>query len=949
MTEIPIIPEKTGMQSKWALNRRTALKLLGTGSALALASCGKPQEEIVPYVEMPERLVPGEPLKFATTLPLSGYGRGVLAIAVDGRPIKIEGNPRHPASLGATDVFAEAAIMSLYDPDRSKAPRHGDDISTWDAFAGALHTQMDQEKAREGAGLCIVSGCVTSPTLLRQIDDLLKQFPKARWYAYEPISDDAALAGSAMVYGQRLTQIPRISDAAVMLAIDDDPLGPGPRQIANARGFSQRRQRISNPFLRLYVVEPEWSLTGANCDYRLALHPRQIRNFAFAIAAALQGENAPELPHETAHFAQAVAADLKAHRGRALITVGRRQPAELHALGFWLNAQLNAPADMIMPVDGNRLSDAQALQALAHDLDSGQIKTLIIIDANPVYDGPADLNLVNNIGKVESVFHLGLHDNETAQHVHWHLPLSHTLETWSDLRAFDGTASIVQPLILPLYDTRSAHDVIGFMSGTVAPSAYDLVRQTWMAQAFGKEFESWWKQTLHDGFVANSAFKPISTGTPKRPEITPATTGNGLTLLLSPDPSVWDGRFANNSWLQECPHPFTKDVWGNCVRLSLADAQHHRIADGDIVEINHDGKILRGAARVQHGQADGVIAIALGYGRTHAGALGNGVGSDAYKLRTLEMPWMIENVVLKTTDERRNIPTMQHQFVLEGEAKDLYPVLTLSELAKGKRPPNHQNENQPSLYPSFTNDTYAWAMVVDTSLCIGCNACVLACQAENNVPVIGPEEVVAGRDMHWLRVDRYVIDPEKPPGFQPVPCMHCENAPCEPVCPVAASVHDGEGLNVQVYNRCIGTRFCQSNCPYKVRRFNWFGYASGQEFANLGEIVTKAANNPNVTVRARGVMEKCTYCVQRISRARRRAEKIDQSIADGDVVTACQAACPTQAISFGDKNNKTSSVNAQRAEPHHYALLGQLGTRPRTTYLARLRNPNPAMGQETQT
>ncbi len=949
MTKIPMDPTQSAMQSKWALDRRAALKLLGSGAALALASCGKPPEEIVPYVEMPERLVPGEPLKFATTLALSGFGRGVLAISIDGRPIKIEGNPRHPASLGATDVFAEAAIMSLYDPDRSKAPRHRDDISTWNAFAGALQAQMAQENKRDGAGLRLVSGRIASPTLVRQINDLLKQYPKARWYAYEAISEDAALAGSALVYGQRLIPVPRISEAAVMLAIDDDPLGPGPRQIANAQGFSQRRQRTSNPFMRLYVVEPEWSLTGANCDHRLALHPTQIRNFALAVAAAMQGESAPELPHEAAHFAQVVAADLKAHRGKSLITIGRRQPADMHALGLWLNAQLHSPVDMIAPIDGNPLSDAQALQALAHDLDSGEVKTLIILDANPAYDAPADLNIADKIAKVEFSAHLGLHDDETAQRLHWQLPMSHTLESWSDLRAFDGTGSIVQPLILPLYDSRSAHDIIGFLGGTVAPSAYDLVRQTWKAQAQSQDFDAWWTQTLHDGVIANSAAKPVSVGPPKRPEITPTRQGSGLTLLFSPDPSVWDGRFGNNPWLQECPHPFTKDVWGNGVHLSPADAQRSGIADGDIVEIAHEGKTLRGPARVRHGQADGVVAITLGYGRTHAGALGNGVGLDAYELRTLDTPWMIENVTLKTTGEYHNVPTMQHQFVLEGEAKDLYPVLTLAELAKGERPPNHQNENQPSLYPKFAYDTYAWAMVVDTSLCIGCNACVVACQAENNVPVVGPEEVAVGRDMHWLRIDRYMPDPNKPPGFQPVPCMHCEKAPCEPVCPVEASVHDGEGLNVQVYNRCIGTRFCQSNCPYKVRRFNWFGYASGQPYGNLDAPVIKAAYNPDVTVRDRGVMEKCTYCVQRISRARREAEKIDQPIADGEVVTACEAACPTRAISFGDKNNKTSHVNALRAEPHHYALLGELGTRPRTTYLARLRNPNPAMAQETQT
>ncbi len=935
--------------STFDIDRRAAIKMLGTGGlALTLASCGRPPEEIVPYVEMPERLVPGVPLKFATALPFAGYGRGVLATSIDGRPIKIDGNPRHPASLGATDVFAEAAIMDLYDPDRSQAPRNKDTFSTWDAFALVLHRQMEAEKTRGGAGLRIVSGRITSPTLLRQINGLLKAFPQARWYSYEAVSDDNAVAGSVMAHGKRLAAIPRIGDAAVVLALDADPLGPGLQQIAQARAFSRRRRRReADPFIRLYTVEPEWTLTGANSDHRLALHPHEIKNFASAVAAALTGGSAPELPREAEHFAKTVAADLKAHRGKALITVGRRQPPEVHALAHWLNGELKAPVDLIAPVDGNPLSDAQGLQALSDDLDGGRVETLIVLEANPAYDTPAHLGLKDKIAKVGFSAHLGLHNDETAQACTWHLPASHALESWSDLRSFDGTASIVQPLILPLYDSRSAHDILDFMGGTVAPSAYDLVRETWKAQSPGGDFDRWWKQTLSAGVVAASAAKPETAPAPKRPDIATGKSAPGLVLMMAADPAMWDGRYANNAWLQECPHPFTKDVWGNGIHLSPADAAHRHILDGDVVEVGHDGTTLRGPARIRHGQADGVIGVTLGHGRTRAGTLGNGIGLDAYRLRRLATPWLLDGVALNKTGEHDTVPTMQHQFRLEGEAKDLYPVLSLAELAKGKRPPEHEDK-EPSLYPDFSYDSYAWAMVIDTSVCIGCNACVVACQAENNVPVVGPEEAAVGRDMHWLRIDRYEPDPAKPPGFQPVPCMHCEKAPCEPVCPVAASVHDGEGLNVQVYNRCIGTRFCQANCPYKVRRFNWFGYASGQEYGDLGETVTKAANNPDVTVRARGVMEKCTYCVQRISRARRQAEKTDRPIADGEVVTACQAACPTRAITFGDKNNKNTRVNKQRAEPHHYALLGHLGTRPRTTYLARLRNPNPQMTEETQ-
>jgi molybdopterin-containing oxidoreductase family iron-sulfur binding subunit len=929
--------------SAFDLDRRAALKLLGAGGlALTLASCGKPHEEIVPYVDMPEGLVPGEPLQFATTLSLNGYGRGVLANSIDGRPIKIEGNPRHPASLGATDVFAEAAIMDLYGPDRSKAPRHRGDVTSWDSFAGALRAQMEKEDQRQGSGLRLVTGRVTSPTLLRQIEDLLKRYPQARWYRCAPVCDDMARAGSVMAYGKPFDVVAHIERADIVLALDADPLGPGPRQIANANAFARRRRRDAKPFSRLYAVEGDWSLTGVNADHRLALHPARMENFALTVAKALNNETGKaSLPEYAAHFAKTVAADLLAHRSRALVVVGERQSAELHALAHWINAQLAAPVDLIAPVDPHPLRSDQALQAFTSDLDAGRVETLIVAEANPAYDTPGELGLAGKIAKVGFSAHLGLHDDETAAQCRWHLPASHALESWSDLRAFEGTASIVQPLIRPLYDSRDAHELLAMMQGEVAPSSYKLVRQTWQAQAGTSDFEGWWRKALHDGVIANTAARPLAGQTPKRPDIAAKNKPQGMSLLLAPDASVWDGAFANNAWLQECPHPFTKDVWGNAVHLSPEDARRIGLEDDDLLTVEHAGRSLQAPVRIRAGQAAGVAAVSLGYGRTRAGAIGNGIGVSVYPLRPLNQPWLVEGVKLTKASGHTTLPTTQHQFRLEGEARELYPILTLTDLAQGKRPPGQDYEHKPSLYAPVAYEGYAWAMVIDTSVCIGCNACTIACQSENNVPVVGPEEVANGRDMHWLRIDRYTPNPGHNSGFQPVPCMHCEQAPCEPVCPVMASVHDSEGLNVQVYNRCIGTRFCQANCPYKVRRFNWYGYADGQEYADLGAESVKAANNPDVTVRARGVMEKCTYCVQRISRARRNSEKDDRRIAEGEVVTACQAACPTRAISFGDKNRKDSRVAALRHEPQHYALLGHLGTRPRTTYLARLRNPNP--------
>ncbi len=549
-------------------DRRTALKLLSSGLALSLAACGRPYEQIVPYVDMPEGLTPGEPMKFATTLALNGYGRGMLATSVDGRPIKIEGNPRHPASLGATDAFAEAAIMSLYDPNRAKAPRHDDNLATWDAFMGALQQQIETEQKRGGAGLRIVSGRITSPTLVRQMNGVLKQFPRARWYSYEPISEDNLFAGSDMAYGRRLLPLPRLEDAAVVLALNADPLGPGPRQMANARAYSARRRRDAEPFMRLYAIEPALTLTGAAADHRHPLRPDLIRNFALAVAAALQGQTSTaELPKSAASLAKVCAADLLANKGKALVTVGHRQPAEVHALCHWINAQLDAPVDLIAPLDGDPLGDAQGLQALTQDLDEGSVKTLIVLDANPAYDTPGSLGLADKIGKVEFSAALGLHDDETGHRCRWQLPLSHPLESWSDLRAIDGTASIVQPLIRPLYDSRTAHELIAFFTGNVAPSSYRLVRETWRKQATAPDFEKWWRQALHDGVIAGTAAKIVEAGAPKNPDLAPVKAAQGLTLALTADPSVWDGRFGNNPWLQETPHPFSKEVWGNSVEM----------------------------------------------------------------------------------------------------------------------------------------------------------------------------------------------------------------------------------------------------------------------------------------------------------------------------------------------------------------------------------------------
>jgi molybdopterin-containing oxidoreductase family iron-sulfur binding subunit len=920
--------------------RQAALGLLASAS---LASCGKPDEEIVPYVAQPERVVPGVPLQFATTVALNGYGRGVLATSYEGRPVKLEGNTLHPASLGATDAFAEAAILSLYDPDRSRAIRANGQIGSWEGFLAAMQPRLRALLAAKGDGLRLLTGHVTSPTALRLIGLLRERFPGMRWHAHEPIGEENARAGSVLAFGRPLAALPRLERAKVVVALDADPLGPGPDQIRHAHGFAAgRTARSGGPaaFSRWYAAEPVMTATGAKADHRLTVHPGLVRDLAAALAVRLGAQlPAPALAPAASRFIEAAASDLQA--GGGLVLAGEWQPPEVHALLHWINARLGAPVDYIEPV--GPAEPPAALAGLIDDLRSKRVDTLLVWGANPAYDAPAALDVAKALRESgATTVHLGPYFDETAASCAWHLPETHALEEWADLRATDGTASIAQPLIRPLYDTRSFVWLIGVMLGTNEAAAYDAVRATWAAQP---DFESWWRRALHDGVLADSAAAPVRPPPPRLPQLEPGGGHDELMLLLRPDASAWDGRFANNAWLQECPRPLTRQVWGNAAQIAPEEAKRRGLQDGAVVGLTLDARHVEAALMVRAGTAPGVVVLTLGYGRRRAGAIGDDLGADAYALRRPDAPWMAGGLRLEPTDRRAELLRDYPGRRIEGEARELFRTFSLDQFAHAGPP---DDRNPPSLNPDFKTDTYAWAMVIDTSLCIGCNACVVACQSENNIPVVGPEEVAVGRDMHWLRIDTYDLGTEERPlpGFQPLPCMHCEHAPCEPVCPVAASVHDSEGLNLQVYNRCIGTRFCEANCPYKVRHFNFHGYANGQEYANQGAPVLAAQRNPEVTVRARGVMEKCTYCVQRISAARRTAEKEKRDIAQGEVVTACQAACPSSAIAFGDLRNPASTVSALRREPSHYALLGNLGTRPRTTHLAEVRNPNPALDQE---
>ncbi|MBA9068379.1 molybdopterin-containing oxidoreductase family iron-sulfur binding subunit [Methylobacterium sp. RAS18] len=927
-------------------SRREALRLLGAGITLAAGGCSKPVEEIVPYVRAPEQLLPGVPVRYATTLSLSGWARGVHAIAVDGRPIKIEGNPLHPSSLGATDVFAEAAILDLYDPDRSRTvTERVNGIASWDMFERALSGPLSTVRAERGRGLHLLTGRVTSPTLARQIDALLQALPEAVWHVHEAIDEANAERGAELAFGRPLRALPRLDRAETILCVGADPLGAGPDQIRLARAFAERRRDPAR-FGRLYVAESALTLTGVKADARRAVTPLEQAAILTSVANALgAGLAAPDLPEAARRFAQAAAADLTAHQGRALVLAGPALPPEWHALTHWINARLRAPVDVIAPPDRLEGRAPATLADLAHALDRGSVTCLAILGGDPVATAPADLDLARRIARARFSVHAGLHGDETAGATHWHLPLTHELESWSDLRATDGTVSLVQPLLRPLYDGRSLHEILPLFTGRSATSGYALVRETWRERG-GADFEGWWRRSLHDGVVADSAAPIVDPGEPRLPTLPEIRQAEGLTVELRPDPCLWDGRFANNAWLQECPKPISKQVWGNALALSRAESRRRGLAAGDVVRASAGEHAIEVPIIIESGVAEGVGVLTLGYGRERAGAIGNGIGANAYGLMTQASPWLVTGVDLAKSDRTETILRTQNYVENEGETKKLFRQIDLAALASAE--PKGIGADQPSLLDPWKGDAdgHAWAMVIDTDACIGCNACVVACQSENNVPVVGPEEIARGRMMHWLRVDIYDEgSPEAPrAGFQPVPCMHCEHAPCEPVCPVAASVHDGEGLNLQVYNRCVGTRFCEANCPYKVRRFNFFGYADGQPYANLGAESVKAQRNPNVTVRARGVMEKCTYCIQRIATERQAAERDGREM--GVVVTACQSACPTRAIRFGDLAKPGNAISETRKDPRHYALMEELNTRPRTTYLANLRSPNPDLKED---
>ncbi|MGC1387827.1 MAG: 4Fe-4S dicluster domain-containing protein [Steroidobacteraceae bacterium] len=945
------LPERTASASPDCptLDRRQFLRL--TAASLSMAGVGAcsraPPQMIVPYVHAPPQLVAGDPLYFATAVNLGGAAQGLLVKSNYGRPTKIEGNPSHPGSQGATDIFAQAAVLDLWDPDRAQAVMHQGEVSTWDSFVEALSTGINRLSGNDGKGLRVLTESVTSPTLAGQLHALLERFPGARWHQYQPVNRDHAFEGSRLAYGEVLEARYHYDQARVVLSLDSDFLAaPGVRYARDFVGARRGDDARPDPG-RLYVVECTPTLTGSFADHRYAARFGQIEAIARALAQAigLPAAGAVDAAVLPSGALAACARDLKLNAGHALVVVGDAQPPVVHALAHAMNEALGNVGRTVnysAPILALAESQGESLRLLTEDMAAGQVDTLIVLGGNPVYNAPADRLFGQCLAKVGMSVHLSLYDDETSALCTWQIPEAHFLESWSDTRAFDGTVAIQQPLIAPLYGGKSAHELLALLLGQTASNDYQTVRDFWSRARPQADAEALWEQGLHRGALEDSQL-PVRTASIRSDFLhapgTPVANDSELDLVFAPDPTVWDGRFANNAWLQELPKPLTKITWDNAALVSPALARQLGLANEDQVELRYRGAVVLAPVWIVPGQAEATVTVTLGYGRSRAGRIGNGAGFNAYLLRRSDEPWHGRGLQVRKTGAKVPLATTQHHFSMEGRRP--IRVTTLDQFRRNPasvagdlhRPP------RPNMYVPVSDVGYAWAMNINLDACIGCSACTIACQAENNIPVVGKSEVRRGREMHWIRVDRYYEGAAEQPRtyFQPVPCMHCEDAPCEAVCPVEATVHDSEGLNLQVYNRCIGTRFCSNNCPYKVRRFNFLQY-SDENTESL-----KGQRNPEVSVRTRGVMEKCTYCVQRITNARIEAEKGNRRLADGDVITACQAACPTRAIVFGDLNDPHSQVNRAKASALDYALLGELNTRPRTTYLAKLINPNPEL------
>ncbi len=989
------------------VSRRAFMGLMGASAALAganLSGCVRKQvQHVIPYAKRPEDLIPGNPTYYATAFQVGARVQGIVVESQEGRPTKVEGNPQHPMSQGAADAWAQASVLNLYDPHRSAVPKRveggkGSDLS-WEALYQELDATMKAARAKGGQGVGIVLPTITGPSLHAQLAELQRALPKARWFRSDPAAPTNAWAGAALVAGAGAHVAYDLEGAQRILALDCDFLGREGDVVANARAFADGRRvaEPTDPMNRLYAVEPNFSATGATADHRLRLRGAEVGDFLRALAKRLFSDDHVPLPagadaipldgakldEKAGRFLRAVSADLAKHKGAAVVLVGERQPAWVHALGHLVNAGLGAfrgSKPVARWARHEQLAGLGDLQALAKALADGALDTLVVLGASPLTEAPSALKLAELWPKAATRIHAGLYFDATARACTLHLPVSHDLEAWGDARSTDGTVALIQPLIDPLYFTPSLLELAARLATGKPAAGYALVRSHWRQAVPAANFDIAWRRWLHTGVIAGAP-KPAAPSAARWEGLksalagvkAPAALGAGaVELNFHIDPKVLDGRWANNGWLQELPDPMTKLTWDNAALVSKALAQELGVVNGDLVRLEAQGASLELPIFVAPGQAARTVSLHLGYGRDDLGQVAQGAGFDVNPLRPADGAWFRGDAKIARGEGSYDLATTQKSGSLtppgdEGAWKRR-PIVRVGErLEKNgqgvwvsafdeERKPNREfvkdDEFLPdwrikslSDRPEMTGDQQ-WGMSIDLNACTGCNACVVACVAENNIPVVGKARVLKGREMHWLRIDRYYEgDGDEPQAeVQPMGCQQCENAPCETVCPVAATTHSPEGLNDMAYNRCVGTRYCSNNCPYKVRRFNFFNYNN-----DIPPLV-RMLKNPDVTIRFRGVMEKCTYCVQRITEARIEAKVhgdghipdiADPKAKTRPVVTACQQTCPTQAIVFGDIANENSQVSILRDQPRRYEVLGELNTKPRTTYLAKIRNPNP--------
>ncbi len=980
------------------VSRRHFVKIMSASFALAGlgvvgAGCRRPVEKLDPFGQQPENYVYGEPEYYATAMPTRTGAVPLVAKSYEGRPIKLEGNAKFPGGNGGTDRYAQASILNLYDPDRAKRfTKNGKTVSRDEAL-GFLDELSKKFAANQGEGLAFLAESSASPSRVRLQKIIADKLPKSQWFTYDAIDSGIHQRAATLAFGEPVRPVFHFDKAKVILSLDCDFLGTEDDAHNHIRQFAGGR-KPGEGMSRLYAVESLFTLTGANADHRLRVAAGIIPKAASEIFTQVSG-SAPFLER----WLSGCAKDLLAHRGEVLAVAGQRQPMEVHLLAWAINSALGAIGNTVTLIPAKETTGADL-----KNFDGGAADTLIILGGNPAYH----LNWSPK-QKPKIVVRLGCYEDETAEMSDWHFPLAHYLESWGDATTSDGTLVPIQPLIQPLFGGLTELEFLARIAGESQTNPYDIVRAT-----FARSEEDW-KKFLFNGYLADSAAKPVNAKfgatLPQVKFVSPSATS--LEVIFYRDAKMDDGRYANNGWMQELPDPITKLTWDNAVLVSRMTARELGVQNGDVVEITLNGRSVKGPIWTQPGMADYSLGLALGYGRRMAGRVGTGVGFNAYKIFTGQ--YVETGASVRKTGETYPLATTQSHWSMEGR-----PAVREANLQEFSRNPDFANEMHgaeppivASLYPNPLDEAkktalHQWGMAVDLSACVGCGTCVLACQSENNIPIVGKDQVQRGREMHWLRIDRYyTANPqfEKPSDAfqkddgqqfagwiddvqavnQPMLCQQCEAAPCENVCPVNATVHDQEGLNVMAYNRCIGTRYCANNCPYKVRRFNYLDYnkrpladlkgpfyatplthktdgkwdllswwkgpdASGMREDDEWDLI-KMIKNPDVTVRMRGVMEKCTFCTQRIEQAKI-AQKVKAG-ASGDVrlteaagtvpKTACQQACPAQAIAFGDISDPDSTVSKLKAQQRNYSVLGDLLTKPRTTYLARIRNPNPAM------